>query len=211
VAFLKGAAMPDSMLGKTPQRCRRAGYGLGALCTALLFALCPAQAAPGVVPTVEYQVKASLVFNFMHFIEWPADAFNNSGGQITVCLVGRDVYGNALRVLEKEVVQGRSLAVKTYGLWYPVLADTCQVVIFSAQQADSVRQALAGLAGKSVLSVGETAGFLQECGIIRFSIINDTVQFEVNLEAAKQARLNISSKLLRLASSVLTSGRAEAP
>jgi hypothetical protein len=198
--------MPDSLHGKTPQRYRRAGYGLGMLCTALLFALCPAQAAPA--PTVEYQVKASLVFNFMHFVEWPADVFNNGGGQITVCLVGRDVYGNALRVLEKEVVQGRSLAVKTYGLWYPVLADTCQVVIFSAQQADSVRQALAGLAGKSVLSVGETAEFLRDGGVIRFAIINDTVQFEVNLEAAKQARLNISSKLLRLASSVLTSGRA---
>lgn len=173
-----------------------------------VFSVCQAQAVPATqAPAVEYQVKASLVFNFMHFIEWPADAFQHDG-QITICLVGRDVYGNALRVLEKEVVQGKSLVVKTYGLWYPALADACQVVIFSPQEQDTVRQPLSTLSGKSVLTVGETPGFLKSGGIIKFAIINDTVQFEVNLEAAKQARLNISSKMLRLASNVVTSSAA---
>jgi hypothetical protein len=170
----------------------------------LLFSLLQAQAVPN--PAVEYQVKASLVFNFMHFIEWPADAFKNEA-QITICLTGRDVYGNALRVLEREVVQGKTLAIKIHKNWVPELADSCQVVIFSGQERDSVQQALAVLADRSVLTIGESPEFLRDGGIIKFAIINDTVQFEMNLDMAKQARLSISSKLLRLANNVVTSTR----
>lgn len=211
MALLKVAAMFDRAYKKAAcgsayfYRCRCL---LWLLYAPFVFGVCQAQAVPATqAPAVEYQVKASLVFNFMHFIEWPADAFQNDG-QITVCLVGRDVYGNALRVLEREVVQGKSLVVKTYGLWYPTLADACQVVIFGPQEQDAVRPPLAALSGRSILTVGETPGFLKSGGIIKFEIINDTVQFEVNLEAAKQARLNISSKMLRLASNVVTSSAA---
>ncbi|HEY3487328.1 MAG TPA: YfiR family protein, partial [Gammaproteobacteria bacterium] len=75
---------------------RKACVGMG-LSLAVLVLL-PAQAVP--TPAVEYQVKASLVFNFMHFVEWPEETFRNHGGDIAVCLIGRDVYGNALRVLQ---------------------------------------------------------------------------------------------------------------
>jgi hypothetical protein len=203
--FLDTGGMFRSLTNKAS---RDTGRFIRWLCVPGILVFAQAGATPG--PAVEYQVKASLVFNFMHFIEWPGDAFE-SGGQIIVCLIGRDVYGNALRLLEREVVQGRSLAVKTYGLWYPVLANSCHVVIFSREERASVRQALVAMADKSVLSVGETPGFLEDGGIIRFTIIEDTVQFEVNLDAAKRARLNISSKLLRLASNVLMSDRDVGP
>ncbi|HEX5057358.1 MAG TPA: YfiR family protein [Gammaproteobacteria bacterium] len=179
------------------------------LCAPLLGALLRAEAAPAANPAVEYQVKASLVFNFMHFIEWPADAFG-SDGRINICLVGRDVYGNALRVLERELVQGKSIAVQAYPAWSAGLANGCQVIIFSGREREPVEQALAALATSSVLTVGETPGFLEDGGIIKFAIVNDTVQFEVNLEAAKAARLNISSKLLRLANNVVTTPRGAA-
>ncbi|HEY3486806.1 MAG TPA: YfiR family protein [Gammaproteobacteria bacterium] len=175
-------------------------------CTSLLslalLVLLPAQAVP--TPAVEYQVKASLVFNFMHFVEWPEETFKNHSGDIAVCLIGRDVYGNALRVLQGEVVQGKKLTVKTYDEWTANLADSCQVIILSEQGGDNMQEILAFLADKSVLTIGENPEFLQKGGIIRFVIIDDTVQFEVNLATAKQARLVISSKLLRLANNVLT-------
>lgn len=185
----------------------RCGYALRLLMASLALTLLQAHAVPAPSPAVEYQVKASLVFNFMHFIEWPPDVFKGKG-QITICLVGRDVYGNALRVLEREVVQGKAVVVRAYGVWFPTLADSCHVVIFSIQEREDVRQALSDLAGRSTLTVGEAPAFLEDGGIIKFAIIDDTVQFEVNLETAKQARLNISSKLLRLANNVVTSSRA---
>jgi hypothetical protein len=212
MAFLRRNGMSDPEYKAIKSRFIAARYAhaaLWALIAPCLFTLLQAQAAPN--PAVEYQVKASLVFNFMHFIEWPADAFENGGQQIDVCLVGSNVYGNALRVLGGELVQGKTLAVSAYSTWTPELADSCQVIIFSIQERDAVRQSLAGLANKSALTVGETPEFLEDGGIIKFTIINDTVQFEVNVERAKQSRLNISSKLLRLANNVVTSSQTGTP
>lgn len=160
--------------------------------------------AQQVSPTIEYQVKASLVFNFMHFVEWPEEILRNNSNQIAVCMIGPNVYGRALRALEGEVAQGKRLTIRlhTEG-WSPALADTCHVAIFTEQTPDAMRTALPVLANKSVLTIGETATFLEDGGMIRFRIINETVQFEINYTMAKRARLIVSSKLLRLASSVM--------
>jgi hypothetical protein len=173
------------------------------LVTVLCCAAIQAQAAPADQPAIEYQVKASLIFNFMHFIEWPEDAFSNNS-QITICQIGQDMYGKALRVLDGEIAQGKTLVVKNHSAWSANLANICQVAIFSGQERALTQTALTGLDKKTILTIGETSGFLQDGGIIKFSIIDDTVQFEINLLSAKQARLVISSKLLRLANNVIT-------
>ena len=56
--------------------------------------------------------------------------------------------------------------------------------------------------GKSVLTVGEAENFLQEGGIIKFHLESNKVRFAINNAVAQTAHLVISSKLLRLASSV---------
>ena len=47
--------------------------------------------------------------------------------------------------------------------------------------------------------VGETPGFAERGGIIRFTLEDNRVRFEINVDAAHQADLNISSRLLTLA------------
>jgi hypothetical protein len=55
----------------------------------------------------------------------------------------------------------------------------------------------------SVLTVGETKGFVQEGGIINFVLQDDRVLFEVNHKAARQAGLSVSSRLLAVAKLVI--------
>lgn len=181
--------------------CRR--RWISPLCLLFITGNLAAQ-APGISPSIEYQVKASLVFNFLHFVEWPEAVFKNAQDEITICMIGPNVYGRALRVLEGEVVQGRRLAVKmhTEG-WSSALAEICRVAIFTEQSPEVTRTALSVLADKSVLTIGETPTFLRDGGIIKFKIANETVQFEVNHGVAKRARLTVSSKLLRLADNVI--------
>jgi hypothetical protein len=51
----------------------------------------------------------------------------------------------------------------------------------------------------SVLTVGETDGFTDAGGIANLEFTKDRIQMSINVEAAAAARLQISSKLLRLA------------
>ncbi len=49
------------------------------------------------------------------------------------------------------------------------------------------------------MTVGDVKGFAQLGGIINFIIVKNKVRFEINMKAAEEAGLKISSKLLRLA------------
>jgi hypothetical protein len=55
------------------------------------------------------------------------------------------------------------------------------------------------LNGSCILTVGEMTQFAARGGIIQFSMEDQHVRFDINLEAASRAGLKISSKLLALA------------
>ncbi len=55
------------------------------------------------------------------------------------------------------------------------------------------------LKGLPILTIGDSPNFARRGGIINFILVDDKVRFEINVEAAKQANINISSRLLSLA------------
>jgi hypothetical protein len=58
---------------------------------------------------------------------------------------------------------------------------------------------LHSLKGMPILTIGETPGFAKRGCIINLIVEDNKVRFEVNLDAAKQADLTVSSRLLALA------------
>ena len=58
-----------------------------------------------------------------------------------------------------------------------------------------------------VLTVGETEGFASQGGIVNFKLEGGRVHLEINIDAAAQAKLRISSKVLNLAQIVNTSAQ----
>ncbi len=59
------------------------------------------------------------------------------------------------------------------------------------------------LGAASILTVGEASGFASRGLMVNFVTAASKVRFEINEKAAQRAGLKISSKLLRLASSVV--------
>ena len=55
------------------------------------------------------------------------------------------------------------------------------------------------LKGRHVLTIGETTDFARMGGVINFIRVKNKIRFEINVAAAKQANLKISSKMLKLA------------
>jgi hypothetical protein len=62
-----------------------------------------------------------------------------------------------------------------------------------------VRDILKNLAGVSVLTVGDTAGFAKMGGVINFVLDESRVRFEINVKAAERAHLKMSARLLTVA------------
>ena len=86
----------------------------------------------------------------------------------------------------------------------------CQIAFISASVRET-RTVLNALNGASTLTVGESPNFARDGGMINFVLENQRVRFEINLGAAKRARLRISSKLLSLARIVENGNRAGEP
>ncbi len=60
---------------------------------------------------------------------------------------------------------------------------------------------LEAVQGASVLTVGESEGFIASGGVIEFRVEESKVRMEISEAAAKRAGLHISAKLLSLAQS----------
>lgn len=171
-----------------------------------VFALPGLAASVSAQAAAEYDVKAAFLYNFAKFVEWPPDAFDSPGSPMTLCIVGKDPFGDVLDTLVRgETLQGRPLIVhRTRDL---LEVRDCHVVFLSRTEQARQDEVLATVRGAGILTVGEGDSFLREGGIIRFVLEANRVRFEVNLDAAERNGLKLSSKLLRLARSVQPAGQ----
>jgi hypothetical protein len=166
-----------------------------AIVFALLALVLPARADE---PSRAYQVKAAFIYNFVQFVEWPASAFHSDSSPITIGILGDNLFGNALeRAVQGKTVKGRSLAVRYFSRIDDL--SPCQVLFVSSSDQNFLAALHDKLRDKNVLSIGESEQSIWAGGVIRFYDEDNKIRFEINLEAAGQARLKISSKLLRLA------------
>jgi hypothetical protein len=150
--------------------------------------------------SLEYQVKAAFLLNFIKFIDWPASAFADPGSPVAICILGEDPFGHALdQVVEGETVNGRKVALQRIKRAPP--AKSCQVLFIAKSEKDNPKTILSDLP-PGILTVGEGEGFMRAGGMIAFVIENRRVRFDINRAAAEKAALKLSSKLLSVARTV---------
>jgi hypothetical protein len=155
-------------------------------------------AAPSSPRSPEYLIKAAYLYNFAMFIDWPSDAFSSEDSPIVIGILGTDPFGWALdRTVQDKTINHRPLIVERLQ-WSQELRH-CHILFVSASDAPKFAEVAHRLAGSSVLIVGDTPEATSSGGTINFTVEDNKVQFEINVDAARRARLKISSKLLNLA------------
>lgn len=178
---------------------RRAINCFGLLLLSCLSALCQSQDKAAFTP---YDVEAAYLYNFGKFIQWPSTTDANSQ-PFSICILGQDNLGNKLDdIVAGETIQGRRIVASHVSS--VEAADQCQIVFIGRSEDARLGKDLEVLGKKPVLTVSSVPGFLERGGIIQFVIQNNKVRFTVNLPAARQAGLALSSELLKVAVSVTT-------
>jgi hypothetical protein len=171
----------------------------------LLFrlVLCFVVVAAAAESASEYQVKAAFLFNFAKFVEWPSDAFLNTDAPLEICVLGQDPFGRDFeQVIIEKTVNGHRLEI-AHPEGVPQ-ARACQILFIVASEKQKVRDILQGLAGASVLTVGDAPGFAKMGGVINFVLDENRVRFEINVKAAERAHLKLSARLLTVAKLIVT-------
>lgn len=146
----------------------------------------------------EYKLKTAMLYSLINFVEWPDSAYSDRQAPIQLCILGRDPFESSLTSTAlQETANGRSVFVRH--LQNDKEVRGCQVLYISSSERKIAERILSTLTGSSVLTVGETTQFAEHGGMIQFSLEDQRVHFEINLDAASRAGLKISSKLLALA------------
>jgi len=146
----------------------------------------------------EYLIKAGFIYNFANLVQWPSNSFAQPTSPIVIGILGEDPFGTILdRVLEGKKVNGRAFLVKR--LKSVLDLKECHIVFVSSSEMTHLVEAIHSVKGMPILTIGEIPGFAKRGGIINLILEDNKVHFEVNVEAAKEADLNISSRLLALA------------
>ena len=167
---------------------------------ALLALLAALRASPAAqAPTIEYDVKAAFLLNFMRFVEWPPAA--RDAQAFGLCTMQPDPFGTRLEAASTgEMWEGRPVSVKRVAT---VRNADCHLLFVPNGSMSAFRLMQKELSTQAILTVGESNDFLQRGGMIQFLVEANRVRFSINTRSASAAGLRIGSRLLRLAKEVI--------
>jgi hypothetical protein len=166
-----------------------------AVCTVLSgLWVCRAQST-GVA---EYEIKATFLYDFAKFVDWPPKAVSSERAPFILCIVGADPFGNMLdssvrgqRIDQHQIVIRRVSRSEDLTI--------CQIAFISRAENKYLPAILDGLRGSSTLVVGDSQDFAKRGGGIQLYLEDKAVHFSINVDSVQRAHLAISSNVLELA------------
>jgi hypothetical protein len=162
-----------------------------------LFLVCFTMAAVA-QPSREYKVKAVFLFNFAQFVQWHAQNFLSAQSPLVIGILGEDPFNSYLdETVSGESINGHPIVVQRFNSAYEV--KNCHILFIHSTETYRMKDILAKLKDKKILTVSDSKTFMNDGGMIRFLTENNKIRLVINLDEVKEAGLDISSKLLRLA------------
>jgi hypothetical protein len=187
---------------------------------------CLAMAESTDAKSVEYQLKAAFLYNFMKFIEWPPSAAgadekdSSNKTPITLCILGTDFFGKHLDDLTKKQVKERSIRIvrldgfeqyqkthsdataQQYLQEQKKVIESCHLLFISQSEEKLTSDLVTFTDAMQILTVSDISGFAEKGGVIEFVMEANKIRFDVNNVSAERKGLKISSQLLQLARQV---------
>ena len=159
--------------------------------------LSPGQAA---ARATESQVKTAFVYNITKFTVWPAKRFPSKSTPLRICTVGRGSLSDSLKAVSKRSFKSRKIKVERVSSLSRL--TRCHVVVVSQSDKGRLVDVLKATRNYPILTVSDIHGFSRSGGIVELVVIRNKVRLHINLEASERAGVELSSKLLGLATLV---------
>lgn len=145
----------------------------------------------------EYRLKTAFIYNFAAFTEWPAEV----GTTLNLCIYGQDPFGVEIDGLNGKTVGSRTFVVGRKPSLESLMS--CQIAFITRAAIGDLPHVLATVHGLPILIVADSPGAARQGAALNMNLEHNRVTFEANLDAARAAGLNLSSKLLRLATDII--------
>ena len=144
-------------------------------------------------------LKAVFIYNFAKFTTWPESSWTGSEAPMTLCTLGSDEVVAALGNLSDRRVKGHVVIVRTMGSSATDTDGGCHLLYIARSEEGRYVGLLKAYRGRALLTVSELPEFARTGGMVQLHHEDGRIRFTINLQAARKAGLEISSRLLSLA------------
>ena len=175
--------------------CRR---GTAVLAALLLAGAC--HGARAAERSDENEVKAAVIYNLLLFVDWPAQA--SPGGNFHLCVMDDGALTTALRRHEGRAVHGQALRIHRVGTT-PEELDACAAAMVEAGNPGVLARLVALAHSRALLVIAEGAGAAERGAAVGLRTDGGRVTFDINHGVMKKSGLLPSSKILRLARTLI--------
>jgi YfiR/HmsC-like len=160
---------------------------------AVIVILALASSGLGGAQQDERAVRAAFVFNLTKYVSWPG-----ARDHLVIGVVGNGNFGTVLKqILDTKLSDGRPITVVIHTPDSDL--GECDVLYVADQPPAAMKSILNRAAERAVLTVGDNDQFVRAGGMVALVRSGDQIEIEVNLPALRNRKLDMSSRLLKLA------------
>ena len=143
----------------------------------------------------EQSVLAALALNIVRFSTWPPKSQMKQS--INFCVIGDNRVQQSFIGINNKTVG--NLTLQVINLSRLRNFEECHVLYVSNLKQNILLQVFAEIKKRPLLTIGEDYDFAEQGGMIGLENVNGKIILHVNMAAVREANLNISSRLLKLA------------
>jgi hypothetical protein len=146
-------------------------------------------------------LKAVFIYNFAKFTRWPTNTWGEIQNPLVICSIGNDRLTNKLEKLNGKTISGHLVTTNHQNIetFTPV---GCHLLYIASSMSNDTHSILQSLQNRPILTVSGLPGFSQSGGMIELKQDKDKIRFIINLRTARDAGLELSARLLNLATVV---------
>lgn len=157
-------------------------------------------------PPGEYELKAIYLYNFLQFVQWPAEKCRLPGGRVhEIAVIGDTSLQTVLRSLQAKLREKDKELILVFHDSYQEGMDLsrCSLLFIAASERKNLPKILKDIDGKHVLTVGDADDFVEAGVMITLLSRENRIRWAVNRKPVADAGLKMSAKLLEIAEKVV--------
>jgi hypothetical protein len=167
---------------------------LAALLAAGLCQVANAIAAEPPRVAEEYDLKAAFLFNLAKFVQWPPVKFAQEDSPLVIGVRGDEAFDRFGRLLGNKVIGKHKLVVRRLESTEDL--RSCHILFLSRSEKEPLEGWAEAGKGAGALTVGETEKFLEQGGMIQFSLEAQELRLQINAQCVQRGGLTITANAL---------------
>ena len=139
--------------------------------------------------------KALFVYHFTKYVEWPAERRDS---KFVIGIYGQtDILNDLMKITSNKLVDKKEISIEL--ITDPEKINMCNIIYIPNNNINELKTIVKQTKNSGVLIVTETADACLKGSIINIIKKNSRMVFEINTNAAAEAKLKVSDQLLALA------------